>query len=168
MFFPECVDIVSPMTREETMANAVEEDGPYIAKYRDLARETGMWLSLGGVHIRMPGQPRPFNTHLVLNDKGETVSAYRKLHLADIVIPGHLNVDESASVARGEELVPPCATPIGSLGLAICYDLNFAELGLWYREMGAQVIAYPTLKSIFTGMAHWESLLRCRAIEVRD
>ena len=71
VFLPECFDFIAP-TRDETLANASQEDGECISKYRELAKETGMWLSLGGFHHRVgDGKVRlPFNTHLLLNDNG--------------------------------------------------------------------------------------------------
>jgi len=164
VFLPEYFDYVAP---PGAPAPTFDPDGEYIGKYRALARETGMWLSLGGFHeCRGPGL-LPFNTHLVINEHGESVACYRKLHLFDLVIPSRgMRVMESERNHPGECLVPPCSTPIGSLGLATCHDVRFAELALWNRSLGAEVLAYGSCFSVPTGIAHWETLLKARAIEV--
>ncbi len=168
------------MTKDQQVIDlhfrAVKERGELIGRYRQLAQETGMWLSLGGFH-HQPDSPSkkhldeiismPFNTHLVLDDKGETVASYQKLHLFDVDIPGKVRLMESEFSVAGRKLVPPVATPIGAVGLSICYDVRFPELALWNRYQGAEVLTYPSAFTVPTGLAHWEALLRARAIETQ-
>lgn len=74
---------------------------------------------------------------------------------------------ESEFSRAGDRLVPPVETPVGKLGLSICYDVRFPELGLWNRRNGAEILSYPSAFTLNTGLAHWETLLRCRAIETQ-
>lgn len=98
----------------------------------------------------------PYNTHLVLDDSGATRAIYKKLHIFDLEIPGRVRLLESEFNSAGERLVPPVATPIGNVGLSICYDVRFAELALWNRLRGAEILTYPSAFTVDTGMAHWE------------
>uniref|UniRef100_A0A674GPX6 Nitrilase 1 n=1 Tax=Taeniopygia guttata TaxID=59729 RepID=A0A674GPX6_TAEGU len=96
---------------------------------------------------------------------GALVAAYRKLHLFDAALPGAPALSESSFTNPGRELLPPIDTPVGKLGLAVCYDLRFPELAQALRGAGAQILTYPSAFTVTTGAAHWEVLLRARAIE---
>jgi len=138
------------------------------------------------------GLEKIHNTHIVINNTGELVAAYRKLHLFDIDNKDTgLRLMESDYVLKGTEIVPPVCTPIGKLGLSIvslienalylylwyiralislndqvqCYDMRFPELSLTLRNMGAEILTYPSAFTYQTGAAHWEVILRARAIE---
>ncbi|CAJ0572122.1 unnamed protein product, partial [Mesorhabditis spiculigera] len=163
IFFPECVDYVG-RTREEEVSLAIEEGGEFINRFRDLAKKHGIWISLGGFH-RKDGDKLPFNTHLVLNGNGETAARYDKLHLFDLEIPGKVRLMESEFSKAGTGMVAPVETPVGKLGLSICYDIRFPELSIWNRKRGAQILSFPSAFTVNTGLAHWETLLRTRAIE---
>ncbi|WKY05618.1 hypothetical protein Q1695_006096 [Nippostrongylus brasiliensis] len=153
VFFPECFDFVG-RNREENVSLATEEDGPIMDRFRSLAKEHKLWISLGGLHNKDPSEPeKPWNSHIVIDEEGETRAVYNKLHLFDLEIPG--------------KMVPPVDTPIGRLGLSICYDLRFAELAIWNRKKGAEILSYPSAFTLNTGLAHWEPLLRTRAIETQ-
>ena len=119
---------------------------------------------LGSLPERVPGDTRVRNTSVLLGPDGETLAVYRKIHLFDIDLPGMEHLKESKAVAPGEELVV-ASTAIGPIGLSICYDMRFPEL---YRELGrrgARVLCVPSAFTERTGKAHWEVLLRARAIE---
>ncbi|VDN18591.1 unnamed protein product [Gongylonema pulchrum] len=147
VFFPECFDYVG-RNREENEALAMAEGGEYIGRYRSCAKQYGLWLSLGGFHEKDPaGQRKPFNTHLIINDSGETCGIYRKLHLFDVDIPG--------------KIAAPVNTPVGNVAMSICYDLRFAELALWHRMKGAHILTYPAAFTVNTGLAHWEVSFLC-------
>ncbi|XP_057626174.1 deaminated glutathione amidase isoform X4 [Chionomys nivalis] len=131
-------------------------------------RECGIWLSLGGFHER--GQDweqtqKIYNCHVLLNNKGLVVAQYRKTHLCDVEIPGQGPMRESNSTMPGRTLEPPISTPAGKVGLAICYDMRFPELSLKLAQAGAEILTYPSAFGSVTGPAHWEVLLRARAIE---
>jgi nitrilase len=102
---------------------------------------------------------------LLINDKGERVSRYDKIHLFDVHLPeSGENYNESETIEKGEDVVV-VDTPFGRLGLAICYDLRFPELFRKMVDLGVQIIALPSAFTAMTGKAHWEVLLRARAIE---
>jgi predicted amidohydrolase len=139
-------------------------DGAWVSRMGALARRLRVTLLLGSLPERVPGDTRVRNTSLLLGPGGETLGLYRKVHLFDIDLPGMEHLKESKAVVPGEELVV-AATPVGPVGLSICYDVRFPEL---YRELsrrGARVLCVPSAFTERTGKAHWEVLLRARAIE---
>ncbi|HXC52110.1 MAG TPA: carbon-nitrogen hydrolase family protein [Candidatus Limnocylindrales bacterium] len=106
----------------------------------------------------------PFNTATLFGPDGSLVAAYRKIHLFDVDLPGRVTVKESELRRAGDEVV--CVqTELGRIGLAVCYDLRFPELFRKLADAGAEVIAMPSAFTKPTGQAHWEPLLRARAIE---
>jgi deaminated glutathione amidase len=129
-----------------------------------LARETRCWLLAGSIPERIPRSSRIHNTSLLFDPRGRVAASYRKLHLFDIDLAGAPVLRESRTVRAGTEPVV-ADTPLGRLGLSICYDLRFPEL---YRRLtlaGAEVLFVPSAFTSFTGPAHWLALLRARAIE---
>ncbi|KAI3421103.1 Nitrilase and fragile histidine triad fusion protein NitFhit [Globodera pallida] len=167
VFLPECFDYIGRNVGEQ-INQAMCEKSQYIAQFRELAKQHGIWLSLGGFHHKradLPAAQFPRNTHLVIDAEGKTRAEYDKLHLFDLDLPGKVRLMESEFSSHGHKLVPPVETPVGRLGLSICYDLRFPELSLYHRHKGAEVLSFPSSFTLNTGMAHWESLLRARAIE---
>lgn len=149
--------------RGEEAANAEPIPGPSSEQLAQLARRLGIVLVAGSV-LESNGTPRPYNTSLVFDETGSIVARYRKIHLFDVDIPGQVTIRESDMRAPGDEVVV-ATTEVGKLGMSICYDLRFPEL---YRELtwrGAEIIAVPAAFTFPTGAAHWEVLLRARAIE---
>jgi predicted amidohydrolase len=139
-------------------------DGPWVGRMSGLARRLKITLLLGSLPERVPGDARVRNTSLLLGPDGRTLAVYRKIHLFDIDLPGMEHLKESRSVLPGDEVVL-AETPFAPIGLSICYDLRFPEL---YRELtrrGARILAVPSAFTERTGKAHWEVLLRARAIE---
>ena len=139
-------------------------DGPWVRRMAGLARRLGVTLLLGSLPERVPGDTRVRNTALLLGPDGKTLAVYRKIHLFDIDLPGMEHLKESKAVLPGEEIVV-ASTALGPVGLSICYDIRFPEL---YRELGrrgARVLCVPSAFTERTGKAHWEVLLRARAIE---
>jgi predicted amidohydrolase len=139
-------------------------DGPWVRRMADLARGLRVTLLLGSLPERVPGDARVRNTSVLIGPDGATIAVYRKIHLFDIDLPGMEHLKESKAVVPGEELVV-AETTLGAVGLSICYDLRFPEL---YRELtrrGARVLCVPSAFTDRTGKAHWEVLLRARAIE---
>ncbi|MBS0397342.1 MAG: carbon-nitrogen hydrolase family protein [Proteobacteria bacterium] len=129
------------------------------------ARELSLWILGGTINIRCPGEARVSNSSLLFDAQGRCTARYDKIHLFDVSIPGR-NEDyrESAHVAPGSTVVVG-DTPVGRVGLSVCYDMRFPEL---YRSMvlqGAQWFSVPAAFTVPTGLAHWEPLLRARAIE---
>jgi deaminated glutathione amidase len=139
-------------------------DGPWVRRMAELARRQRVTLLLGSLPERVPGDARVRNTSVLLGPDGRTIAVYRKIHLFDIDLPGMEHLKESKAVLAGDEVVV-ADTALGPVGLSICYDLRFPEL---YRELtrrGARVLCVPSAFTDRTGKAHWEILLRARAIE---
>ena len=129
-----------------------------------MARQAGIILHGGSIGERV-GE-RISNTSLVFAPDGRELARYRKIHLFDVVTPDGEAYRESDLFAPGDAVV---TVPLGSLrvGLAICYDLRFPELFLQLRRAGAELITLPAAFTAETGQAHWETLLRARAIETQ-
>ncbi|XP_051631918.1 deaminated glutathione amidase isoform X24 [Manacus candei] len=167
VFLPEGFDFIGHGP-EQSLSLAEPLDGHTVGRYRQLARECDVWLSLGGFHERgsdWDTTGRIYNCHILLDSSGSLVSTYRKTHLFDVDLPGGPSLRESGFTNPGPAILPPVDTPVGKLGLAVCYDLRFPELALALRAQGAQILAYPSAFTVPTGAAHWEVLLRARAIE---
>jgi len=147
---------------------AIAEDdgeGPIQAFLSTTARELGIWIIGGTVPLRLPGQSRLAAAALVFDADGRRVARYDKIHLFDVAVPGRdERYQESSTVQPGTQ--PVCLdTPAGRLGLAVCYDIRFPELFRRLLSMGAEWFCLPSAFTAPTGRAHWETLLRARAIE---
>ena len=147
---------------------AIAEDdgeGPIQAFLATTARELGIWIVGGTVPLRLPGQSRLAAAALVFDAGGCRVARYDKIHLFDVAVPGRdERYQESATVQPGTR--PVCVdTPAGRLGLAVCYDVRFPELFRRLLSMGAEWFCLPSAFTAPTGRAHWETLLRARAVE---
>lgn len=129
------------------------------------ARDLKLWIVGGTMPIRVEGDGRVAAASLVFNDAGQRVARYDKIHLFDVDIPGKAETyRESAHVAPGRTPVV-VDTPAGKLGLSVCYDMRFPELFRKLSAAGAQILSVPSAFTGPTGRAHWETLLRARAIE---
>ena len=156
------------MGRSEAARRAVVEqpgDGPVQSFLAETSFELGLWIVAGTLPIALSGDPRPANACLVYGANGSLAARYDKIHLFDVDIPGKdESYRESANAAPGHEPVV-VDTPAGRLGLSVCYDLRFPEL---YRRLvaaGAEIFSVPAAFTAPTGRAHWDVLLRARAIE---
>lgn len=129
------------------------------------AARHGIWLVGGTVPLATDDPEKVSASCLLFNDKGERVARYDKIHLFDVEIQetGERYV-ESETIEPGDQVVV-VDTPFGQLGLAVCYDLRFPELFRSMLDEGMEVLALPSAFTAITGKAHWESLLRARAIE---
>lgn len=135
--------------------------GPMQDAMAGMARSHGLWLIGGTLPLVAPEPGKVLNTTLVYNPQGECVSHYDKIHLFGFT-KGDESYDEARTIVRGNDVVTFDA-PFGRVGLSICYDLRFPEL---YRAMGeCALIVVPAAFTYTTGHAHWEILLRARAIE---
>jgi nitrilase len=141
-------------------------EGPIQAFLGHCARELGMWILGGTIPLRVEGESRRVAAaSLVFDDRGRCAARYDKIHLFDVDIPGREErYRESATVAPGDRPVV-VSTPIGRLGLAVCYDVRFPELFRVLQGQGAEVLSLPSAFTAPTGRAHWEPLVRARAIE---
>lgn len=167
------------MGRKETDKVDVAEipgEGPIQAFLGHCARELGLWIIGGTIPLRVENEPqRVASASLVFDEHGRCVGRYDKIHLFDVAIPNRdrPNRDapqrderyrESATVAPGSQpsVVP---TPMGRIGMAVCYDVRFPELFRVLQQQGAEILSLPSAFTAPTGKAHWELLMRARAVE---
>jgi predicted amidohydrolase len=143
---------------------AAEPLGGRVVEFlRAQAKRHGVVLAGGTVAEAIEGDPRVYNTAVVIDRDGQIRGVYRKIHLFDVDLPG-ASLRESATVAAGDEIVV-ADTAAGRLGLSVCYDVRFPELYRELTERGARVLLVPAAFTVPTGSDHWEILLRARAIE---
>lgn len=149
---------------ERIAAAEAPGDGPVQDFLARLSRETGMWIVGGSLPIKTSGQ-RVRGASILYDNNGEQVARFDKMHLFDVHIPEkEEHYEESGWTEPGTEVVV-ADTPFGRLGLAVCYDLRFPELFRRMSALGVDIIALPSAFTAVTGRAHWEILLRARAIE---
>lgn len=142
-----------------------EGEGPIQAFLARRARELGMWIVGGTLPLRVPGGERVAAASLLFDAQGRQVARYDKIHLFDVDLPDrNERYRESAYVAAGREPVV-VDTPVGRLGMAVCYDVRFPELFRRMSAAGATWFVLPAAFTVPTGQAHWETLVRARAIE---
>lgn len=144
-------------------------EGPILPWLKLAARDLKLWVVAGTLPLPPQGRPQGKVTacSLLVDDQGEQVARYDKLHLFDVdVADARGRYRESDDYAHGSNVVV-ADTPVGKLGLTVCYDLRFPELYTALREAGAELITAPSAFTAVTGAAHWEILLRARAIETQ-
>ncbi|OGQ82311.1 MAG: hypothetical protein A3F90_12090 [Deltaproteobacteria bacterium RIFCSPLOWO2_12_FULL_60_19] len=150
--------------KAEEKRNAEPIPGPTADLMARLARELHLYLLGGSLLEEIPGDKRSYNTSLFFGPDGKVIARYRKIHLFDVQIERGVSTVESETRRHGEEVVV-ADTEFCRMGLTICYDLRFPELYRALSNKGAQVILVPSAFTALTGEAHWEPLLRARAIE---
>ena len=163
LFTPEMSGLLDRDRARSAVSITAEEDDPVLAAVREAAAKAGLWVHLGSLAVRRP-DGRLANRGFVVDGAGAIRARYDKLHLFDVTLASGESWRESASYAPGETA---CVvdTPVGRLGLSICYDLRFPDLYRALSDAGATVLAIPAAFTRPTGVAHWEILLRARAIE---
>ncbi|MDZ7282001.1 carbon-nitrogen hydrolase family protein [Sphingomonas sanguinis] len=163
LFTPEMSGLID-RDRARAAAHLVSEgEDPVLARVRTAAAAHGLWVHLGSLAVR-EADGRLANRGYVIDDRGDIRARYDKMHLFDVDLPSGESWRESASYAPGEQAVV-VDTPVGRLGLAICYDLRFPALFAALTEAGATILSVPAAFTRPTGAAHWHVLLRARAIE---
>jgi predicted amidohydrolase len=164
LFTPEMSGLLD-RDRERAAANLkAEADDPVLASVREAAARDRLWVHLGSLAVRREDGLLA-NRSFVIDPAGEVRATYDKIHLFDVDLPTGESWRESASYAAGIGAVVVEGTPVGRLGLTICYDLRFPALFAALAEAGADTIAVPAAFTVPTGKAHWDVLLRARAIE---
>jgi len=162
---PENFAFIGLRDADKLATAETDGDGPAQAFLRDTARALDLWILAGTINLKTRSESRVANASLLIDADGRRVARYDKIHLFDVTIPGRQEqYRESSTVHPGREVVV-ADTPVGRLGLSVCYDMRFPEL---YRELvarGAEWLAMPAAFTVPTGRAHWETLLRARAIE---
>lgn len=140
-----------------------EADDPGVTQFRFLARELGIWLHIGSLALLGEAE-KPVNRSLLISPAGAIAARYDKIHMFDVDLGGGETYRESANYQAGREAVI-ASMPWGQLGMTICYDLRFPHLHRALAKGGARFIAVPAAFTKPTGIAHWHTLLRARAIE---
>lgn len=163
VLMPENVSMME-WGRDNILGKArAEADHPALSAFRDVAREAGVWVHCGSLTVKLANE-RVANRTYVLDPAGEIVGRYDKIHMFDVDLGGGEVYRESATFQPGGQAVV-VETPWGGLGLSICYDLRFPHLYRTLAKAGARFLTVPSAFTRPTGQAHWEVLLRARAIE---
>ena len=164
LFTPEMSGLLDRDSKRAATNITREEEDVVLAACRGAARENGIWLHLGSVAV-MVDDGKVANRGFVIDRNGNIRARYDKIHLFDVDLPTGESWRESAVYRPGDGAVLVNGTPIGKLGLTICYDLRFPALFARIAEADADVISVPAAFTVPTGRAHWHVLLRARAIE---
>lgn len=140
-------------------------EGPIQNFLSEQASKHGIWLVGGTIPIQSKETGKVYASCMLYNDSGEVVARYDKIHLFDVTLEANNeSYTESETITPGDEVVVT-DTPFGRLGLAVCYDLRFPELFRAMADVGMELCVLPSAFTSLTGNAHWEALLRARAIE---
>jgi nitrilase len=162
---PENFSFIGLKDADKLQVAEADGAGPIQEFLSTMARRLRLWILGGTTVIKGDSSTRVANASLLIDADGKRVVRYDKIHLFDVAIPGRdEQYLESTHVTPGRQVVV-ADTPVGRLGLSVCYDMRFPEL---YRELvsqGAEWLAMPAAFTVPTGRAHWETLLRARAIE---
>jgi predicted amidohydrolase len=164
LFTPEMSGMLD-RDRERAMTKARQQaDDQVLAAIRAAAAQAGIWVHLGSLALKGE-KGKLVNRGFVIDAQGAIRARYDKIHLFDVDLPTGESWRESALYDAGQEAVVVPDTPVGKLGLTICYDLRFPELFQRLSDAGADVVSVPAAFTVPTGRAHWQVLLRARAIE---
>ena len=145
---------------------AREADSPWPSALQEMAQKHGVWLHSGSMPLLADDGERRVNRSHVIAADGGIRARYDKIHMFDVALPSGENWRESATYVGGDRLTI-VDTPLGRMGLSICYDLRFPELYRALADRGATVFAIPAAFTVSTGEAHWHVLMRARAIETQ-
>ena len=160
---PEMTNIIQRSPKRLHAAIKPMEDAPEVSAFAALAKELSIDLLIGSMAFKV-NEGRAVNRAVLFGPDGRIRTHYDKIHLFDVVISRAETWKESNVYDRGDKAVSVDITG-AKLGLSICYDVRFAKLYQSYAQNGAQIIAAPSAFTVPTGRAHWETLLRARAIE---
>lgn len=164
LFTPE-MSLLLDRDRQRAAPNIVsQEDSPFVRMLANLAEDCDLTIALGSMAVALPAGQNA-NRAMVFQPSGERPQTYDKIHMFDVELANGERWRESAAYRPGEEVVTCEDTPVGRLGLTICYDMRFPAL---FEELGnrrCDVIAVPAAFTVPTGAAHWHIMLRARAIE---
>jgi predicted amidohydrolase len=160
---PEMTNILEPdRPRLRSLAKPESEDAS-VKAFSALAQQLGLWLNIGSLAMQGPGE-KLVNRSLLFTPDGAIAARYDKIHLFDVDLPTGESLRESHAYDGGAEAVL-VETPLGPIGLTICYDMRFPHLYRALAKAGAKLFTVPSAFTVPTGQAHWHVLLRARAIE---
>ena len=163
---PEGSNLLEQRKDRRGLAITTEDQDAVVLGLRRLAAELGVWLLIGSAIVKSghSGDDRAANRSLLIDSGGGIVARYDKLHVFDVDLPNGETYRESSTIRPGDGAAV-ADTPWGRLGLAVCYDIRFPHLFRRLAKAGASMISVPAAFTVPTGEAHWETLLRARAIE---
>lgn len=162
---PENFAIMGLSEQDKVQVRESDGQGPIQDFLAEQAARHGIWLVGGTIPLHSSAPQKVRAACLLYDDQGQRIARYDKIHLFDVRLADHdENYHESASIEPGEQVVV-ADTPFGRLGLAVCYDLRFPELFRQMTDQGADIFAVPSAFTAITGSAHWELLVRARAVE---
>lgn len=162
---PEVTNCVSGSRTHQNAVLALEADDKTLAAVRNEAAKLGIWVSLGSLALKTDDADGRFaNRSFLIDSTGDIVARYDKIHMFDVQVSAEETYRESDGYRPGEQAVV-AKTPFAKIGMTICYDVRFPYLYRALAHAGAEVLIVPAAFSAVTGAAHWESLLRARAIE---
>ena len=164
LFTPEMSGLLDRDSQRASANLRSEDDDAVLAACREAAREHQIWVHVGSLAV-LVDDGKVANRGFVIDRAGKVQARYDKIHLFDVDLPTGESWRESAVYRAGDNAVVLNGTPVGKLGLTICYDLRFPLLFARIAEADADVIAVPAAFTVPTGKAHWHTLLRARAIE---
>jgi len=168
LFTPEMSGLLDRDRKRAAPHIVPEGENAVLAAVRDAAREAGLWVALGSLALQRDGagveDGRWANRSLLIASDGSVAARYDKIHMFDVDLATGESWKESAAYRPGEEVVT-AQTPIGRLGLAVCYDIRFPALFEEFGRRACDAIAIPAAFTVPTGTAHWHVLQRARAIE---
>ena len=162
---PEYFSFMGKTDQERIAVAETDGDGKVQRFLSEQAKKNSIWLVGGTIPVKSHDPDKLYTSCMLFNDQGERVACYNKIHLFDVTIQeSNENYTESDTTLSGNETVV-IDTPFGKLGLAICYDLRFPEMFRSMLNQGMEICAIPSSFTAITGKAHWEVLVRARAIE---
>jgi deaminated glutathione amidase len=164
MYFAPEMALLLDRNRMRAAPHIVDEAANlHLKQLQETAKAAGIWVHMGSAPVRV-SDDRYANRTLLIDNEGQVRARYDKMHLFDVDLASGESWRESAVYRPGNELVL-VTTPLGAMGLTICYDLRFPDLFSRLSRAGADVFAVPAAFTVPTGKAHWHTLLRARAIE---
>ncbi|MBK1694995.1 acyltransferase [Chromatium weissei] len=162
---PENFAFMGQHDQDQLAQREIDGEGPLQTFLSRIAKQQRIWLVGGTIPMTAQNANKVRAACLVYNDQGERVGRYDKIHLFDVTLPGaDERYHESATVEAGDQVMV-IDSPFGRLGVVVCYDLRFPELFRTLLNAGVEVLAIPASFTAITGKAHWETLVRARAIE---
>ncbi len=159
---PENTNIITFDRDLQAKRLTVEDDDQTLARLSAVAAELGIWLLIGSLAVK--SGDKLANRSFLIGPDGAAVAKYDKIHMFDVELGNGESYRESATIQAGNQAVL-AQTAIGTVGLSVCYDLRFAKLYRQLAQAGAEILTVPAAFTVPTGQAHWETLLRARAIE---
>ena len=161
---PEVTNCVSSSRRRQNKVLALQENDQTLAAMCTAAARFGVWISVGSLALKLPDDDRFTNRSFMIDPSGQILAQYDKIHMFDVTLSETEQYRESDGYRAGDHAVI-ADTAFGKIGMTICYDIRFPHLYRGLAKSGASILLIPAAFAQPTGRAHWEVLLRARAIE---